>query len=30
MAVSFCGKRLLLTRSSLLAANPRRHGYIVL
>lgn len=29
MAVSFCGKRLLLTRSNLLA-NQRRHGYIVL
>ncbi|XP_053678192.1 uncharacterized protein LOC128728589 [Anopheles nili] len=29
MAVSFCGKRLLLTRSNLFA-NPRRHGYIVL
>ncbi|XP_053690088.1 uncharacterized protein LOC128738756 [Sabethes cyaneus] len=29
MAVSLCGKRLLLTRSNLLA-NPKRHGYIVL
>ncbi|XP_310873.6 uncharacterized protein LOC1272008 [Anopheles gambiae] len=29
MAVSFCGKRLLLTRTNLFA-NPRRHGYIVL
>ncbi|XP_055539184.1 uncharacterized protein LOC129726474 [Wyeomyia smithii] len=29
MAVSFCGKRLLLNRSNLLA-NPKRHGYIVL
>ncbi|XP_058836406.1 uncharacterized protein LOC131692984 [Topomyia yanbarensis] len=29
MAVSFCGKRLLLTRSNLLA-NQKRHGYIVL
>ncbi|XP_058053757.1 uncharacterized protein LOC131205606 [Anopheles bellator] len=29
MAVSFCGKRLLLTRTNLFA-NSRRHGYIVL
>uniref|UniRef100_A0A2M4BFJ1 Putative oligopeptidase n=1 Tax=Anopheles marajoara TaxID=58244 RepID=A0A2M4BFJ1_9DIPT len=29
MVVSFCGKRLLLTRTNLFA-NPRRHGYIVL
>ncbi|KXJ77549.1 hypothetical protein RP20_CCG007286 [Aedes albopictus] len=29
MAVSFCGKRILLTRSNLLA-NQKRHGYIVL
>ncbi|XP_015523020.2 probable cytosolic oligopeptidase A [Neodiprion lecontei] len=29
MAVSFCGKRIILTRSSLLK-TPRRNGYIVL
>lgn len=29
MAVSFCGKRILLTRFNLLA-NQKRHGYIVL